>query len=109
MGTLRFAHPTNLQTLLREEAMNNSAIWSWLNTALTVNFFFVLASFAWFLIAVVGRSLEIPLGFELWYRLWQPLFQPAIGLLMLGAIINGVGSWLQQKLKTWRNPNNLLD
>lgn len=68
-----------------------------LNTALMLNLFLVLASFAWFAVAVVGRSLDIPLGLDLWYKLWQPLFNPAIGILMLGAIVSGVVGWLNRK------------
>ncbi|MEY2977762.1 MAG: hypothetical protein RLZZ435_1901 [Cyanobacteriota bacterium] len=69
---------------------------------LTANFFFVLASFAWFLIALLGRSLKLSWGLDLWYSLWQPLFSPAIGLLMGGAIVSGVGSWLWQKLQAFK-------
>lgn len=68
-----------------------------LNTVLMLNLFFVLASFFWFATALVGRSLHISLGFDLWYRLWEPLFMPAIGILMAGAIASGVISWLTQK------------
>jgi len=70
----------------------------WLNTALMWNLFLVLAAFAWFAIAVVGRSMNVSLGLEFWYKLWQPLFQPAIGLLMLGAIASGVVSWVNKRL-----------
>lgn len=70
---------------------------NWLNTALMLNLFFVLAAFGWFAAAVVGRSLNFPLGLELWYTLWQPVFNPAIGILMLGAIASGVVSWFNRK------------
>lgn len=79
----------------------------WLNTALVVNFFLVLVSFFWFVIAVAGRSFEVPLGFDLWYRLWQPLFQPAIGLLMVGAIVSGISSWLHKKIQTGQQKQRL--
>ncbi|MBE9079810.1 hypothetical protein IQ241_21360 [Romeria aff. gracilis LEGE 07310] len=69
-----------------------------LNTALMLNLFFVLASFLWFATALIGRSLKINLGFDLWYRLWEPLFMPAIGILMAGAIASGVISWMARKL-----------
>jgi hypothetical protein len=69
-----------------------------LNTVLTLNLFFVLFSFGWFAIALLGRSLEIPLGFDLWYRLWEPVFTPAIGILMAGSIASGVISWINRRL-----------
>lgn len=69
-----------------------------LNFVLMLDVFFVLASFFWFAIALAGRSLDIPLGFDLWYRLWEPLFMPAIGLVMAGALVSGIGSWVLNKL-----------
>ncbi|MGD1856263.1 MAG: hypothetical protein ACFB2W_18635 [Leptolyngbyaceae cyanobacterium] len=70
---------------------------NWLNTALTVNLFFVLLSFIWFVAALVGRAAQIDLGFDLWYRLWDPLFMPSIGILMAGAIISGLISWVSRR------------
>ncbi|HIK57415.1 MAG TPA: hypothetical protein IGS37_19900 [Synechococcales cyanobacterium M55_K2018_004] len=69
----------------------------WLNWALVANLFFVLFSFGWFAIALVGRSLNIPLGFDLWYSLWEPVFTPALGILMGGAILSGVIGWVRRK------------
>ncbi len=74
-----------------------SRLLSWLNTALMLNLFFVLASFAWFAVAVLGRSAQMDLGFDLWYSLWDPVFMPSIGILMAGAIINGLVSWVMGK------------
>jgi hypothetical protein len=68
---------------------------TWLNRLLIADVFLVLFGFFWFAIAVIGRSLELPLGWDLWYQLWQPLFNPAIGILFLGAIVN----WLLSKFK----------
>ncbi|NJN87886.1 MAG: hypothetical protein HC881_18300 [Leptolyngbyaceae cyanobacterium SL_7_1] len=70
----------------------------WLNTALMFNLFFVLLSFFWFAIAVIGRSFNLSLGLDLWYKLWQPVINPAIGILMLGAIVSGITSWINRKL-----------
>jgi hypothetical protein len=67
---------------------------SLVNNLLTFNFFFVLLSFVWFAIAVVGRYANIPLGMQVWQSLWQPLFQPAIGILMAGAIVSGTISYV---------------
>jgi hypothetical protein len=72
----------------------------WLNQVLVVDVFLVLLSFFWFAIAVVGHSIGVPLGLDLWHRLWQPVFTPAIGLLMAGAILSGLISWVSKRLKT---------
>lgn len=72
----------------------------WLNTALMVDLFFVLLSFFWFAAAVVGRSAGVPLGLDVWYKLWDPVMQPAIGILMAGAIVSGITSWINKRLNS---------
>lgn len=67
---------------------------TWIERILIADVFLVFFGFAWFAIAVIGKSLNIPLGFDLWYQLWQPLFNPAIGILFLGAF----SSWLIKKV-----------
>ncbi len=70
----------------------------WLNQLLVVDVFLVLLSFLWLAIAVIGRSIGVPLGLDLWYRLWEPVFTPAIGILMAGEILSGLISWLSKRL-----------
>jgi hypothetical protein len=70
----------------------------WLNLALMANLFLVLLSFFWLAIAVVGHAFNLSLGLALWYKLWEPLFTPAIGILMLGALLSGVTNWVRKKL-----------
>lgn len=71
---------------------------NWLNTALVADFFLVLFAFVWLAVAVIGHTLHLPLGLDLWYKLWQPVFTPAIGLLMGGSIVSGVSSWIAKRL-----------
>ncbi|MEL6440012.1 MAG: hypothetical protein AAFQ80_12250 [Cyanobacteria bacterium J06621_8] len=66
----------------------------WLNRLLVADVFLVLFGFLWFIVAVIGRYLNIPLGFDIWYRLWTPVFNPAIGILFLGAFV----TWAINKL-----------
>ncbi|WP_228025371.1 hypothetical protein [cf. Phormidesmis sp. LEGE 11477] len=70
---------------------------AFLDTALMFNLFFVLLSFGWFVVALIGRATNINLGFDLWYSLWDSLFMPAIGILMAGALISGISSWVSNK------------
>lgn len=72
----------------------------WLNLALVANLFLVLFSFFWLAIAVLGHAVKIPLGLDLWYKLWQPIFLPAIGILMAGAILSGLVSWVSKRLNS---------
>jgi hypothetical protein len=71
-----------------------------LNKLLVFDVFFVLFAFFWFAIALLGRSLNINLGWDLWYRLWEPVFTPAIGILMAGAILSGIISQITKRLKS---------
>ncbi|ELR99787.1 hypothetical protein [Gloeocapsa sp. PCC 73106] len=70
---------------------------NWLNRLLVANVFLVMIGFLWFAIALIGRSLGIPLGWELWYKLWLPLFNPAIAILIGGAILNWAIGKIQQR------------
>ncbi len=80
--------------MLKDKLLN------WLNLVLVVNSFLVLLSFFWLVVALLGRSANIPLGLDLWFQLWEPVFTPAIGILMLGALVSGLLSWLSKKFTT---------
>jgi len=69
---------------------------TWLNRFLMADVFLIFFGFIWFALAVIGRYLDIPLGFNLWYKLWIPLFNPAIGILFLGAFV----TWLIGKISS---------
>ncbi len=69
----------------------------WLNRFLVADVFLVLFSFFWLAIAVIGQALNIPLGLDIWYQLWEPVFTPAIGILMGGAILSGIISWISKR------------
>ncbi len=71
-----------------------SRIISWI---LVVDLGLVLLAFAWFMAAVVGRSMNLDLGLDRWYSLWNPLILPAISVLMAGAIASGVIGWIGRK------------
>jgi TRAP-type C4-dicarboxylate transport system permease small subunit len=74
-----------------------SSIISWI---LVVDLGLVLISFGWFLAAVVGQSMNVDLGLDLWYSLWNPLILPAISVLMAGAIASGIVGWISKRLNT---------
>lgn len=73
---------------------------NWLNLALVADFFLVLSSFLWLVLAVLGHAIHVPLGLELWYKLWQPVFTPAIGILMTGTIVSGSAGWIAKRRNT---------
>lgn len=70
-----------------------------LNTLLMLNVFFVIFSFLWFVVALLGESFGVPLGFQLWLSLWEPVFTPALGVLMGGAVLTGLLGQLFKRLQ----------
>ncbi|MBD2249745.1 hypothetical protein [Nostoc parmelioides] len=70
---------------------------NWLNLILVADVFLVLLGFIWFAIAIMGEAIGVNLGLDLWHKLWQPVFNPAIGILMGGAILSGLVSWVSKK------------
>jgi len=66
----------------------------WLDRFLIADVFLVIIGFFWFAIALMGRSLGVSLGWDIWYQLWQLVFNPAIGILFTGALL----SWLIKKV-----------
>lgn len=62
-----------------------------LDKVLIGDFFFILVALLWFVVGIglqVGQVTTGPL--DTWYFLWQPVFQPALGVLMLGALVSGL-------------------
>lgn len=65
---------------------------------LIADFFFILAILAWLGVgliekATVGSSNLV----DAWLPLWQWVFQPAIGVLMLGALVSGGLNWVAEQ------------
>jgi hypothetical protein len=71
-------------------------IWNFINLFLTANVFFVLAVFIWFVVGLIGQANHINLGLGLWRSLWETVFMPAISILMGGALVSGLGQWLNK-------------
>lgn len=71
-----------------------SSLISWV---LVADLGLVLLSLGWFLLAVLGRSMNVDLGLDLWYSLWNPLIMPALSVLMAGAIASGIVGWVGRR------------
>lgn len=82
---------------METESSLKDKLLNWLNLALVADFFLVLSSFLWLVLAVLGHVIHVPLGLELWYKLWQPVFTPAIGILMTGTIVSGTARWIAKR------------
>eukprot|EP00887_Chlorella_sp_A99_P001043 scaffold14.g1043.t1 len=70
-----------------------------LDKLLIADFFFILAALAWLSAGLAERSLLHSTGLlDSWLGLWQWVFQPAIGVLMLGALVSGAVGWAKENL-----------
>lgn len=76
-----------------------STLLVWLNRFLVLDVFVVLLGFFWFIGALAGEASGVSLGYDHWIKLWIPVFQPAISILILGALGNGLAG----KIKQWRD------
>jgi hypothetical protein len=81
----------NTNNHMKEKLIN------WLNLLLVADVFLILFAFLWFAIAVIGRSMNLHLGLDIWQQLWEPLFNPALGLFMGGALLSGIISWISKR------------
>ncbi len=69
-------------------------IFDLIDKVLIFDVFLVMFGFVWFLVALIGKSLEITFIWDIWYKLWQPLFNPAISIMIAGAFL----SWASKKI-----------
>ncbi|MBM5818153.1 MAG: hypothetical protein FJ083_16770 [Cyanobacteria bacterium K_Offshore_surface_m2_239] len=68
-----------------------------LDRLLVLDVFLVLAGAFWFGLGVVLHLRGIDRVLEVFQRLWMPLFQPALGLLMLAALLSGALGWWRRR------------
>ncbi|KAI3426892.1 hypothetical protein D9Q98_006836 [Chlorella vulgaris] len=64
---------------------------------LIADFFFILFALGWLGAGLAERSaLQSTHLLDTWLSLWQWVFQPAIGVLMLGALVSGAVGWVKE-------------
>ncbi|GMH42824.1 hypothetical protein BSKO_10743 [Bryopsis sp. KO-2023] len=67
---------------------------------LMADFFFVLFALGWLTSGVLFNSLaHRSFVLDAWMMLWPVVFQPAIGVLMLGALVSGAVGWAKENSK----------
>ncbi|MFN3925881.1 MAG: hypothetical protein ACK4QL_00845 [Pseudanabaenaceae cyanobacterium] len=69
----------------------------WINKILLVDVLLVFLFFIWFVVATIADLMHMNLGLPIWQSLWTPVIQPAIGLVMLGAIVVGISGRVKRK------------
>ena len=80
------------------ERLEGSGAKSLFDKFMVYDFFFVLFALVWFFAGVATRVSDDEPGPILgaWAALWPVVFQPAIGLLMLGALSDGLLNWFKE-------------
>jgi hypothetical protein len=68
-----------------------------LDRLLVLDVFLVLAGALWFGLGVVLHLRGTDRVLDVFQRLWLPLFQPALGLLMLAALLSGGLGWWRRR------------
>eukprot|EP01025_Chloroclados_australasicus_P013414 TRINITY_DN1631_c1_g1_i3.p3 TRINITY_DN1631_c1_g1~~TRINITY_DN1631_c1_g1_i3.p3 ORF type:complete len:112 (-),score=12.91 TRINITY_DN1631_c1_g1_i3:240-575(-) len=71
-----------------------------LEKILIADFFVVIGIMLWLAVAVVAKTqFQNDELYQNWIILWPLIFQPAIGVLMLGAIVQGLIGYFSQRQK----------
>jgi hypothetical protein len=68
-----------------------------LDRLLVLDVFLVLFGALWFGLGVALHLRGMESLLDAFQKLWLPLFQPAIGLLMLGALLSGILGWWRRR------------
>lgn len=68
-----------------------------LDRLLVVDVFVVLGGALWFGLGVALHLQGRDTVLGAFQHLWLPLFQPAIGVLMLGALVSGILGWWRRR------------
>jgi len=70
-----------------------------IDNILLVNLFLVILLAIYFIFAVVMQFSGIFIFLNYFQKFWNPLIVPLITILISGALINGIISWLNNKLR----------
>ena len=69
-----------------------------IDNILVFNFFIVIIFAIYFLFAVIMQLNGVFIFLNYFNKFWNPVIVPLITILIIGALINGISSWLQNKL-----------
>lgn len=73
------------------------ALKSGVDRLLLFNFFLVLGLLVWLAVALIPHfASKNDVLLDPWLGLWQPFIQPALGVLMLGTIVQGTASFINK-------------
>ena len=69
-----------------------------IDNLLLINLFIVIFFAIFFIFAIIMQLNGIFIFIEFIQIVWNPLIVPLITILIIGALVNGINSWLRRKL-----------
>ena len=69
-----------------------------IDNLLLVNLFAVIFFALFFIFAIIMQLNGISIFIYFIQKVWNPLIVPLITILILGALVNGINSWLRREL-----------
>ena len=68
-----------------------------IDNLLLINFFTVIFFAIFFIFAIIMQFNGIFVFINFIQKVWNPLIVPLITILIIGALVNGINSWLRRK------------
>ena len=69
-----------------------------IDNLLLINLFTVIFFAIFFIFAIIMQLNGVFIFINFIRRVWNPLIVPLITILIIGALVNGINSWLMRKL-----------
>ena len=69
-----------------------------IDNLLLINLFTVIFFSIFFIFAIIMQLNGIFIFINFIQKVWNPLIVPLITILIIGALVNGINSWLRRKL-----------
>ena len=69
-----------------------------IDNVLLVNLFLVIIFAIVFIFSIIMNSSGVPFFLRIFRKMWNPIVVPLITILITGALLNGITSWLKKKL-----------
>ena len=80
------------------EEKNQNNLKQIIDNLLLINLFTVIFFAIFFVFAIIMQLNGIFIFINFIQKVWNPLIVPLITILIIGALVNGINSWLRRKL-----------
>ena len=77
---------------------NQTKLKQMIDNFLLINLFTVIFFAIFFIFAIIMQLNGVFIFINFIQRVWSPLIVPLITILIIGALLNGINSWLRRKL-----------